>query len=70
MNAPDSPKRRQPVKKKRKFFQEFTLTSPSSLALPRNTSSSFRNINLIPFRHRADSTWIKELTYALGPSNP
>ena len=37
------------VKKKRELFPGQRLTFPSSLTLPYESESKFRNINLIPF---------------------
>ena len=34
------------------------------------SSTGYRNINLFPFWHRANRTWIEEFPYVLGPSNP
>ena len=34
------------------------------------SSTGYRNINLFPFWHRANRTYIEEFPYVLGPSNP
>ena len=46
------------------------LASQSSLRYRIISPTGLRNINPIPFWHRANSTYIEEFPYVLGPSNP
>jgi len=58
------------VKKKRKLFPGHLPTSLRSVALPLNTVTKCRNINLLPFRLSGKIPVALQLSWALGTTNP